>query len=187
MEIKRQIMHIITKIKCIRNNITMGKIVQISPSSKISNRGKFKIGNNVCVHSDSRFEIRSGGDLEIGDNCDFNVQNRIEVSTRVIIGSNVITGPWVYISDANHCYEDITHPIKDQGFVSKGPLVIKDNCWIGAHSTIVGNITIGKGCVIGANSVVVKDVPNYSVVAGAPAKILKQYNKETGKWEVCKK
>ena len=103
------------------------------------------------------------------------------MKTRIEIGKSVITGPWVYISDANHNYSDIKRPIKDQGFVSKGPLVIKDNCWIGAHSTIVGNVTIGVGCVIGANSVVTSDIPDYSVAAGAPARVLKQYNKKNRK------
>lgn len=86
-------------------------------------------------------------------------------------------------SRRNHNYSDIKRPIKDQGFVSKGPLVIKDNCWIGAHSTIVGNVTIGVGCVIGANSVVTSDIPDYSVATRVPARVLKQYNKKTEKWK----
>lgn len=50
----------------------------------------------------------------------------------------------------------------------------------------MGNVTIGVGCVIGANSVVTSDIPDYSVAAGVPAKVLKQYNKKTKKWESVK-
>ena len=57
--------------------------------------------------------------------------------------------------------------------VSKGPVIIGDNVWVGEKATIVANIKIGQGCVIAANSVVTKDVPPYCVVAGCPAKIVK--------------
>lgn len=57
--------------------------------------------------------------------------------------------------------------------VSKGPVIIEDNVWIGDKATILANVTIGKGAVVAANSVVTKDVPAYSVVAGIPAKVIK--------------
>lgn len=101
------------------------------------------------------------------------------------LGKCVLIGPNVYISDQNHTYSDISVPIMQQGYTTKGPLSIGDNTWIGTHACIIGNITIGKGCVIGANSVVTKDVPDYSVVVGNPGKIVKQYDLQKCEWVKC--
>lgn len=60
---------------------------------------------------------------------------------------------------------------------------IGDGSWLGTHVVIAGNITIGKHCVIGANSVVTKDIPDYSVAVGIPAKVVKRYNFDTKCWE----
>ncbi len=59
---------------------------------------------------------------------------------------------------------------------------IGDGSYIGINAVIIGNVKIGRHCVIGENSVVTKDVPDYTVVAGNPAKIIRQYNNETGEW-----
>ena len=63
---------------------------------------------------------------------------------------------------------------------------IGDDTWIGTNVVIAGTVVIGKHCVIGANSVVTHDIPDYSVVAGAPCKVIKQYNTETKQWEIIK-
>ena len=68
-------------------------------------------------------------------------------------------------------------PLKRQ-VVSKGPVIIGDNVWIGEKSTIVANVKVGQGSIVAANSVVTKDVPPYCVVAGCPAKIVKKLNDE---------
>ena len=72
----------------------------------------------------------------------------------------------------------------NQGIVQKGQEVsIGGGSYIGINAVIVGNVKIGNHCVIGANSVVTKDVPDYCVAVGSPAKILKRYNFETQLWE----
>jgi acetyltransferase-like isoleucine patch superfamily enzyme len=78
------------------------------------------------------------------------------------------------VSDASHRYEDPKRPVPWQGFTSKGPTRIGDNCWLGAHTVVTSGVTIGERCVIGANSVVTKDVEPYSIVAGAPAKLIRR-------------
>ena len=87
-----------------------------------------------------------------------------------------------YISDFNHRYNNINLPIQDQGLSNKGGICIGKGTWIGAHSTIVGSVNIGKGCVIGANSVVTRDIPDYCVAVGSPAKIIKQYDFNLKEW-----
>ena len=62
---------------------------------------------------------------------------------------------------------------------------IGDGSWLGTHVVIAGNVKIGKHCVIGANSVVTKDIPDYCVAAGIPAKIIKKYNFDTCTWDRC--
>ncbi|WP_353887651.1 acyltransferase [uncultured Phocaeicola sp.] len=90
----------------------------------------------------------------------------------------------MYITDCDHEYRNVDIPITDQGIVQKGQKVsIGDGSYVGINAVIVGNVKIGKHCVIGANSVVTKDVPDYCVAVGSPAKIIKRYNLETQLWE----
>ena len=95
-----------------------------------------------------------------------------------------MTGPFIFIADHNHQYEDPSKPIYMQGvkFSKSDRVEISDDTWIGAKVAICGNIRIGKHCVIGANSVVTKDVPDYSVAAGIPAKVIKKYDFEKKEW-----
>jgi acetyltransferase-like isoleucine patch superfamily enzyme len=75
---------------------------------------------------------------------------------------------------------DITRPIRLQESIP-GKIVIEDDCWIGANVTITRDVTIGRGSVIGANSVVTRDIPEYSVAVGVPARVIR--NRRSGKWE----
>lgn len=119
--------------------------------------------------------------LVIGSNTTIGHFNHIISTESVIIGRNVLTADKVYISDNLHCYDDVCVPIKDQRIVQKNNVVIGDNCWIGENVCIIG-ATIGKHCVVGANTVVTKDVPDYSVVVGSPARIIKRYDFSQQEW-----
>ena len=80
----------------------------------------------------------------------------------------------MYITDCNHEYRDIDVSVIDQGIVQKGQKVsIGGGSYIGINAVIVWNIRIGRHCVIGANSVVTKDVPDYCVAVGSPARVIK--------------
>lgn len=90
------------------------------------------------------------------------------------IGEKVLLSPNIYITDCDHEYRNIDIPVIDQGIVQKGQAVsIGDGSYIGINTVIVGNVKIGKHCVIGANSVVTKDVHDYCVAVGSPAKVIK--------------
>lgn len=88
------------------------------------------------------------------------------------IGKNVMMGPEVVILTHTHKYDNLDVPMSEQGSIIK-PIVIGDDVWIGMRAIIMPGVTIGKGVIIGANAVVTKDVPDYSVVGGIPAKIIK--------------
>lgn len=110
--------------------------------------------------------------MEIGNNCVIGIGNWVQGSGKVQIGNNVIIGPYVAIVSTNHSYQDVETPIARQP-LQTGEVVIEDDVWIGAHCTITQNVRIGAHSIIGANSFVNKDVPPYSIVGGAPAKVLK--------------
>ena len=115
-------------------------------------------------------------ELVIGRNCSFGAMNHITCCNKIVIGDNLLTGKWVTISDNNHGSTDKAtlqmHPT-ERPVVSKGPVVIGNNVWIGDKATVLSGVSIGDGAVVAANAVVTKDVPAYSVVAGNPARIVK--------------
>ncbi len=100
----------------------------------------------------------------------------------VTIKENVLIADKVYISDNIHASEDVNIPIIKQEILYKSEVVIGENSWIGENVSIIGT-KIGKHCIIGANSVVTKEIPDYSVAVGNPAKVIKQFNVQTQKWE----
>ena len=99
----------------------------------------------------------------------------------VTIGHDVLLAQHVVISGLNHQFEDISVPINQQKCTTS-EIIIEDAAWIGANVVITSGTRIGKHSVVAAGSVVTKDVPHYSVVAGNPARILKQYDPETKEW-----
>lgn len=120
--------------------------------------------------------------LEIKSGCVIGNFNHIYATKKIIIGNNVLTADKVYISDNIHAYENINVPILKQTIIQKNEVYIGDGSWLGENVCVIG-ATIGKNCVIGANSVVTKNIPDYSIVVGIPAKIIKRYNFENNKWE----
>lgn len=121
----------------------------------------------------------------VGPRSDIGERNRIDGD--VVIGEAVLFGPDNYVSSEDHCFEDVRVPVMDQGCHSPRKnghteLRIGDGSWIGCHCAIVGDVHIGSHCVVGANSVVTCDVPDYCVVAGVPARVVKRFDPEAGEW-----
>ncbi|MFH0846039.1 MAG: acyltransferase [Patescibacteria group bacterium] len=131
----------------------------------IRNKNKIKFGKNITIYHNC---FISPIELTVGDNCDLGVNNFI--CGKVKIGNNVSIGPNVNIPGANHNIKT-TESIKTSGNEMKGT-IIKDEVWIGGNSSILDGVTIEKGAVIGAGSVVTKDIPEYAIAVGAPAKVV---------------
>ena len=160
-----------------KNCVFWGKIYLKDPYRiRLGERNSF--GDNLYLTAWSQFsENQDSALIIIGNHCDFGAFNHITATNQIIIGDNCLTGKWVTISDNNHgttSLEDLHLPPLRRKVVRKGPIIIGNNVWIGDKATILGGVIIGEGAVVAANSVVTKDVPSYSVVAGNPAKVIKQ-------------
>ncbi|EOK5756663.1 acyltransferase [Vibrio vulnificus] len=120
--------------------------------------------------------------LAIGNKCYIGYYSHIVSVKRVIIEDSVIIADKVYISDNIHSFDSISSPIISQPVKHHRDVIIRSGSWIGENVCIIGSV-IGKNSVVAANSVVTKDVPDYCVVAGIPAKIIKRYCLETREWK----
>jgi acetyltransferase-like isoleucine patch superfamily enzyme len=120
------------------------------------------------------------GDVVIGSNTIIGLSNVI--IGPVSIGDNVMFAQHVVVSGLNHGYKDISTPPALQK-VECNLISISDDVWIGANSVITAGVSIGKHSIVGAGSVVTKTIPDYCIVVGNPARIIKTYNFTTKDWE----
>ena len=120
--------------------------------------------------------------LDIGNDVQIGHFNHIYCTNKIVIEDNVLTAQRVYISDNQHSYEDVTLPIHKQPIKQLCSVMIGAGSWLGEGVCIIG-ASVGRGCVIGANAVVTKDIPDYSIAVGIPAKVIKRYNANTKVWE----
>lgn len=133
--------------------------------------GRLTIGEQVFF--ESGVWLTGTGHISIGAGTYLNLGVMVAATDRVEIGDHCMIANGSLITDANHRYDDITQPLTWQGFESKGPTLIGDNCWLGANVVVTSGVTIGERCVIGANAVVTRDIPAYSIAAGNPAKVIR--------------
>jgi serine acetyltransferase len=112
--------------------------------------------------------------LRIGDRCVIGRGSHIVAHQSVVIGDDVWTGPYVYITDQNHGYQDPGTPIGQQFPVNR-PVRIGKGSWLGAGAIILPGANIGENVVIAAGSVVRGEIPDRCVVAGVPAKIVREH------------
>lgn len=162
-----------------KNLITFGRTTFIGDNVEIFALSVYgvRLGDNVSIHRNTIIEctggIRSIGEgLVIGNNVGFSPNCYIQVRGKVEIGNNVIFGPRVSIFSESHNFSETNSFVNEQGETRKG-VHIKDGVWVGSNAIILDGVIIGENAIIAAGSVVNKDVPPYSIVAGVPAKIIK--------------
>ena len=109
--------------------------------------------------------------INIGDRVFIGHSSELVCSTKIVIGNDCFIGSNVTMNDAGHEYARHAK-IKDQPLTTK-KIQLEDDVWIGTSSVILQGVTIGKGAIIGSRSVVTKDVPDWTVAAGNPAKVIK--------------
>ena len=120
--------------------------------------------------------------FSIGNNCLFRRGCHISIANGLTIGDNLLTGTNVLITHNDHGsshYEVLQLPPLKRGIVSKGPIVIGKNVWLGNNVCVMPRVTIGDGAIVGANSVITHDIPAYTIAAGIPAQVVKKEDKGT--------
>lgn len=125
-------------------------------------------GKNVNVERLAYFGDGQG--IFIGDNSGIGVNCKVQPPVK--IGNDVMMGEDVIIITNTHKFDDCSIPMRIQGSETL-PVIIEDNVWIGSRAIILPGVKIGKGSIIGAGAVVTKDIPEYSIVGGVPAKLIR--------------
>ena len=124
-------------------------------------------GLRVARHAN----IASGARISIGDNC--GLAEGLRVIGDVTAGDDLMLGPEVVMISYNHEYSDLNTPMRVQGASDSRPITIGNDVWIGLRAMIMPGVTIGDHAIVAAGSVVTKDVPEWAIVGGNPAKIIK--------------
>ena len=136
--------------------------------------GRLEIGEHVLLEPDVWLTAPGEARIRIGAGSLLNLGVMIASKELVEVGQHCMLANGCFVSDASHRYDDPDTPVPWQGFTSRGPTRIGDNCWLGAHVVVTSGVTIGERCVVGANSVVTADLPPYSIAVGSPARVIRQ-------------
>jgi acetyltransferase-like isoleucine patch superfamily enzyme len=143
-------------------------------------QGRLEVGAGVLFEPDVWLTAPDQARIRIGAGTFLNIGVMVAAMELVEIGEHCMFANGCFVTDGNHRFDDPDEPVPWQGFTTKGPTRIGDNVWCGANVVITSGVTIGERAVIGANSVVTSDIPAFSIAAGAPARVLKRIEYETG-------
>lgn len=131
------------------------------------------VGRSAIIRPTNVLLDEPGEGLRVGNGSNIGAFSYIGCSGYIEIGENVMMGPRVNLMAENHNFERTDIPMKDQG-VTRSFIKIEKDVWLGAGSTVLAGVTIGRGSIIAAGAVVTKDVAPFSVMGGVPAKIIKK-------------
>lgn len=178
------------KIKRCLNQVILGEKSKFYEQAEVfnlqSDKEKIQIGSNTHIRGHLQI-FQQGGKIKIGSFCYVGELSKIWSADEIIIGDNVL------ISHNVNIHDNVSHPIKSTKRIEDferiigykaydvhdfdlrpKKVVVKDKAWIGFNSIILKGVTIGEGAIVGAGSVVTKDVPDWTIVAGNPAKIIRE-------------
>jgi acetyltransferase-like isoleucine patch superfamily enzyme len=152
---------------------------------------RIKLGSSIVIDKDTVLRVQVPLEEEgdpilivddgsvIGPRCFISAKNRIQIDREVVLE------PSVLLQDHSHAYKDVNVTIRQQGVTEGGKIRISQGCWIGQGTVIhcdQGELILGPNCVVAPNSLVNRSFPGYSLVAGNPARVVKQYDVEKGAW-----
>jgi acetyltransferase-like isoleucine patch superfamily enzyme len=151
---------------------------------------RISIDDHVYLAPDVWLNVASSDILQstgiiLGKGCRIGRRSMISARNCICVEENVVLSPSVLLMDHNHEYSDPDLPILAQGVTEGGTITIGRNSWIGFGAVVSCGkkaLSLGRNCVVGANSVVTTSFPDYSVIAGNPARLLKRYDSASKQW-----
>lgn len=160
---------------------------KISLSTRVIGWRHISFGNNIVVCHGSWINVSNRDrsqvcKITISDNTFLGANNFLSVGKNIYIGSHVLTTSNCSFIGATHVVDDVNCPYFSTGVTENSSIKVGDNCFFGYASSVIGNVTIGRGSIIGAHAVVLNDIPPFSMVVGNPAKVIKRFNFKTNQW-----
>ena len=161
-----------------RMYVNIGKHLPSSVNSEMSRKIRSWMVSNFIEECGKNVNIEKGAsfcpELHIGDNS--GVGRDCKLSGRIVIGKDVMMGPNCIMYTYSHEHSRIDIPMDQQGFEKERVMHIGDDVWIGTNVIILPGVNIGSHCILGAGAIVTKDVPDYAIVGGNPARIIRMRN-----------
>ena len=162
-----------------RSAISLWARLDVIPRAPHHERHRLRLGRKSLIEA-SAVVCTWHGDVVLGDGASVGIGSVVIGPVRM--GENSACSQYCFISGQSHRYEDLSVNFLRQGSEIQ-PVSIGKDVWIGSNSVILPGVKIGDHAVIGAGSTVIEDIPPYTVAAGKPAKIMKQYDFQTKQWQ----
>lgn len=163
-----------------------GEAAYIDPSVQVLGWRSVRIGRNAVISEGVWLNVNHRSacrtQIEIEDNCFIGRRNLLSSGHSIRIKSYCLTAVDCKFLGSKHVYDDPFAPYATTGTSDSDVIDVGVNCWFGANACVIGDARIGHGSVIGANSVVRGDVPPFSLVVGAPARVVKRYDPVERRW-----
>ncbi len=161
----------------------IGVYSYLGPEISLFGTKQITIGNRVRIYPGSRMETHDGGEIIIEDDCSIGQNFHITSGkNRLVIGAKSTILGNVFITNIDHEYRNVDQHILEQPMIYK-ETVVGENCFIGYGASIQAGSKLGKQCIVGTNAVVRGEFPDYSVIVGVPAKVVKYYDQEAKEWK----
>ena len=167
----------------------LGKNTFVSHPFMFVNKKHVYFGDNVQVRDFARIEpvVKRGNQsfnpkIIFGNNVSIEQGLHLTCAEYVEIKANCVLSSYCMLTDISHEYGNVNESVLSQPLLVK-PTILDEGCFIGTGAKIMPGVHLGKHCVVGANAVVTKSFPDYSVIAGIPAVLIKKFNPNTNSWE----
>ncbi|MCA6216844.1 acyltransferase [Ideonella sp. B7] len=177
----RRLVSALTAARCAEagSHVYLGRGTRVTGHHHIHIRGRFvAMERNLIAAIESHGDARFNPTLVLGNNVTMENDCHVAAANRVEIHDNVLMASRVYVSDHAHGHATgaaLALPPNDRPIVSKGPVVIEAEVWLGEGVCVLPGVRIGRSSIIGANSVVTRDIPPRSVAVGAPARVIRTF------------
>jgi acetyltransferase-like isoleucine patch superfamily enzyme len=136
--------------------------------------GSVVLGRDVNINRGTIVEVDNGSTITIGEHTHIQAYcNLYAYAGNIHIGRYVMIAPKCALFPYQHVMDDPTQIMEQQGFTTRGDIVIEDDVWLGTGAKIMDGVTVGRGAVVGAGAVVTRDVPPYTIVGGVPARVIR--------------